>query len=92
MIGPLRRRIAFWTGVVLLGLSALLWLIIVSLALEEPQDLSALIIAAVVSTGAGFWTLLVGRGTFLAGPRERDDVNQRRHSSPQKPPTGVKSD
>lgn len=48
-------------------LEPLLWLIIVSIALEEAQDLSALNIAAVVLTGAGLWTLLVGRGHSWRG-------------------------
>ena len=50
MIGPVRRRIAFWLGVVVLSWSALLWVIIVSLALEEPQDPTELIVVATVMT------------------------------------------
>jgi hypothetical protein len=67
MIGPVRRRVAFWTGVVLLSWSALLWLTIVGIARDDPEDLSDLIIAASVMTGAGLWTLLVGRGAMFGG-------------------------
>lgn len=83
MIGPLRRRIAFWTGVVLLSWSALLWLIVAAIALEEPKDHTDLIIGASVMTGAGIWSLLVGRRRLLAekGASRRDKPNTRQSSN-----------
>lgn len=74
MIGPVRRRNGFRLGIVLLPLSALVS--VVTLAFDEPQQLSVLIVASNVVTGPGLSKVLVGRVTPSVGStRTRQTLN-----------------
>ncbi len=54
-----KRRAWFWVGVVLLSISALWWLLIVLVIVEEPED-----IASTVGVGLLFSTLPIAIGIF----------------------------
>ena len=63
-----RRSIWFWVGVILISISALFWLVVIAVAVDEFQDAGYMILAglffSVIPVGVGIYSVNRGKRRY----------------------------